>query len=69
MKVKIIKVNFKFFGSDTQEVIRNGEVDLKLIPIKGDVLFIDDVKYIVLQRDIIFSGSEQDVRLFVREHY
>ncbi len=68
MKVKIIKVNFKFFGRDTQELIRDGEVDLKLIPIKGDVLFIDDVKYIVLQRDIIFSGSEQDVRLFVREY-
>lgn len=68
MKVKIIKVNFKFFGCDTQELIRDGEVNLKLIPIKGDVLFIDDVKYIVLQRDIIFSGSEQDVRLFVREY-
>lgn len=68
MKVKIIKVNFKFFGRDTQELIRDGEVDLKLIPIKGDVLFVDDVKYIVLQRDIIFSGSEQDVRLFVREY-
>lgn len=68
MKVKIIKVNFKFFERDTQELIRDGEVDLKLIPIKGDVLFIDDVKYIVLQRDIIFSGSEQDVRLFVREY-
>lgn len=68
MKVKIIKVNFKLFSGDTQELIRDGEVDLKLIPIKGDVLFIDDVKYIVLQRDIIFSGSEQDVRLFVREY-
>lgn len=68
MKVKIIKVNFKFFGRDTQELIRDGEVDLKLIPIKGDVLFIDDVKYIVLQRDILFFESEQDVRLFVREY-
>lgn len=68
MKVKVIKVNIKLFGPDEQELIRDGEVDLKLIPVKGDVLWIDDVKYTVLQRDIIFSGSEQNVRLFVRDY-
>ena len=44
MRVKIIKVNIKLFGPDEQELIRDGEVDLKLIPVKGDVLWIDDVK-------------------------
>lgn len=69
MNVKVIEIiKFKLFRDSEQRLLKNGELDIKLIPIKGDIVFIDNIKYEVIQRDIIM-GKEESVRLFVRKPY
>ena len=69
MKVKIIKVTFKFWGGTEQEILKEGDIDLVVVPIKGDKVFIDDIDYIVHQRDIHIKKdiNEQRITLFVKE--
>ena len=42
MKVKVIKVTFKFWGGTEQEILKEGDIDLVVVPVKGDKIFIDD---------------------------
>lgn len=69
MKVKIIKVTFKFWGGTEQEILKEGDIDLVVVPVKGDKIFIDDIGYKVLQRDIHIKKNiyEQRITLFVEK--
>ena len=69
MKVKVIKVIFKFWGGTEQEILKEGDIDLVVVPVKGDKIFIDDIGYKVLQRDIHIKKNiyEQRITLFVKE--
>ena len=66
MRLKIIVVSFHVFGPDTQELLKDGEIDINIVPVAGDVLHIDGKRYKVLQRDFV-SWSPQSVKLFVKE--
>ena len=69
MKVKVIKVTFKFWGGMELEILKEGDIDLVVVPVKGDKIFIDDIGYKVLQRDIHINKNiyEQRITLFVEK--
>ena len=69
MKVKVIKLTFKFWGGTEQEILKEGDIDLIVVPVKGDKIFIDDMGYKVLQRDIHIKKNiyEQRITLFVEK--
>ena len=69
MKVKVIKVTFKFWEGTEQEILKEDDIDLIVIPTKGDKIFIDDIGYTVLQRDIHMKKdiNEQRITLFVEK--
>ena len=59
-------------GRNTEDVIlKDGEIDLAVIPIKDDIIIIEDVRYKVLQRDIIMRKNleNQRITLFVEKLY
>lgn len=64
MNVKIIEVEHHFWKSTTQTVLRDGKIDLQLIPAKDDVIHLDGNRYRVLQRDFV-SWNPQNIKLFV----
>lgn len=65
MRVKIIEVEYRLFGNK-QTILRDGEIDIQLIPAKGDVIHLDNKRYRVEQRDFV-SWNPQSVKLFVTE--
>ena len=69
MKVKVIKVTFKFWGGNKQEILKDGNIDLVVVPIKDDKVFIDDIGYKVLQRDVHIKKdiNKQRITLFVEK--
>ncbi len=67
INLKVIEVIFKWRKNE-QNVLRNGEIDVELIPSKGDVLHFDNNRYKVLQRDFV-SWKPQNVTLFVEKLY
>lgn len=66
MTVKIIKVEYRLFKLNEQTILRDGEIDIQLIPAKGDVIHLDDKRYLVEQRDFV-SWNPQSIKLFVTE--
>lgn len=71
MHVRVIEVIPRFFKKSKQVVLKDGDIDLIVIPSKGDVVFIDDVRYEVWQRDIIMRKNleNQRITLFVKKLY
>lgn len=66
MRVKIIEVEYRLFKSNKQTILRDGEIDIQLIPAKGDIIHLDDKRYRVEQRDFV-SWNPQSIKLFVTE--
>ena len=66
MRVKIIEVEYRLFKSNKQTILRDGEIDIQLIPAKGDIIHLDNKRYRVEQRDFV-SWNPQVVKLFVTE--
>lgn len=71
MNVRVIEVIPRFFKKPIQVVLKDDAIDLIIIPSKDDVVFIDDVRYRVLQRDIIMRKNLelQRLTLFVEKLY
>lgn len=71
MQVKVIEVISRFFKKPIQVVLKDDDINLIVIPSKDDVVFIDDVRYKVLQRDIIMRKNleNQRITLFVEKLY
>ena len=71
MNVRVIEVIPRFFKKSIQVVLKDDAIDLIVIPSKDDVVFIDDVRYKVLQRDIIMRKNleNQRITLFVEKLY
>jgi hypothetical protein len=69
MIIKVIEVQYRFWGKPKQTTIKYGEIDLPVVPIKGDKIIIDDVVYNVIQRDIVMrrDPENQRVTLFVEK--
>ena len=69
MYIKLIKVTPKFFRTSQQVILRACNVDLQVIPTKGDKIFIENKEYKVLKRDIHFVDdfTRQHITLFVEE--
>lgn len=69
MNVRVIEIKYKFWGKPDQTILKDGDIDLTIIPTKDDILFIDDVRYKVLQRDIIMRKNleNQRITLFVEK--
>ena len=69
MNVRVIEVIPRFFKKSIQVVLKDDAIDLIVIPSKDDVVFIDDVRYKVLQRDIIIRKNleNQRITLFVEK--
>lgn len=66
MRVKVIEVRYRLFKSPEQTILRDGEIDIQLIPAKGDIIHLDNKRYRVEQRDFV-SWNPQSVKLFVVE--
>lgn len=71
MNVRVIEVIPRFFKKPIQVVLKDDGIDLIVIPNKDDVVFIDDIRYKVLQRDIIIRKNleNQRITLFVEKLY
>lgn len=69
MKVRIIKVTFRFWKTPKQELLKDDDINLEVMPVKGDIVIIDDVRYHVVQRDIKMVKNNQQVTLFVEKLY
>lgn len=69
MKVRIIKVTFRFWKTPKQELLKDDDINLEVMPVKGDIVIIDDVRYHVVQRDIKIVKNNQQVTLFVEKLY
>jgi hypothetical protein len=69
MKVRIIKVEYDFWGRSSQTILKDDYIDLKVIPIQGDIVFIDGERYKVTQRDIFIKKDidQQRITLFVNK--
>lgn len=63
MHVRVIEVIPRFFKKSKQVILKDDAIDLIVIPIKDDVVFIDDLRYKVLQRDIIMQKNLELQRL------
>ena len=71
MKLKLIKVDYKFFGKNVQTVLAKNETEIPVIPNVGDVLYYAGVRYKVVQRDIHLDDdlSDENVTLFLSKLY
>jgi hypothetical protein len=69
MKVRVIKVTYRFWKEPKQELLKDDDINLKVMPVKGDVVIIDDIRYNVIQRDIRMAKANQQVTLFVEKLY
>ena len=71
MHVKVIEVIPRLFKKSKQVILKDDAIDLIITPAKNDVVFIDDVRYKVLQRDIIIRKNleNQRITLFVEKLY
>ena len=71
MHVRVIEIIPRFFKKSKQVILKDDAIDLIVIPSKDDVVFIDDLRYKVLQRDIIMQKNLelQRVTLFVEKLY
>lgn len=71
MRVKVIEVIYRFFGSPKQEVLKDDDIDLPVYPVKDDRVYIDDVQYRVIQRDLFLrkDPNNQKMILFVEKTY
>lgn len=71
MQVKVIEVIPRFFKKSIQVILKDDDINLIVIPSKDDIVFIDDVRYKVLQRDIIMRKNleNQRITLFVEKLY
>ena len=69
MYIKIIKVTPKIFRTSQQVIFSACNVDMQVIPTKGDKIFIENKEYKVLQRDIYYIDdfTRQHITLFVEE--
>ncbi len=69
MYIKIIEITVRLFRATKQTILKAGNVEIKVIPTKGDKIFIDYTPYRVLQRDIHFveDFSKQHITLFVEK--
>lgn len=71
MRVKVIEVIYRFFGSPKQEVLKDDDIDLPVYPVKDDRVNIDDVQYRVIQRDLFLrkDPNNQKMILFVEKTF
>jgi len=69
IKVDFVKVTFNFFKSNKFERVKFDEIETKLLPRKGDVVVIENSKYMVEQLEFYpFGDSEgtKGVRVYIR---
>lgn len=69
MKVRVVKVTYRFWKEPKQELLKDDDINLEVMPVKGDVVIIDDIRYNVIQRDIRMAKANQQVTLFVEKLY
>ena len=63
MRVKIIEIIVGWWKNE-QRLLKDGEIDIHLIPQKDDIIYLDGERYRVLQRDFV-SWNPQEIKLFV----
>lgn len=71
MNIRVIEVIPRFFKKSKQVILKDGDIDLTVIPTKNDIIIIEDVQYRVIQRDIIMRKNleNQRITLFVEKLY
>ena len=65
MRVKVIEVIYRFFGSPKQEVLKDDDIDLPVYPVKDDRVYIDDVQYRVVQRHLFLRKDPNNQRMIL----
>lgn len=71
MNVKVIEVIPRIFKKSKQVILKDDDINLPVVPSKDDIVFIDDIRYKVVQRDIIMRKNleNQCITLFVEKLY
>lgn len=71
MNLKLIKVDYKFFGKNEQTVLAENKTKLRIFPNVGDILHYAGERYKVVQKDIYVSDdlSDENITLFLSKLY
>lgn len=69
MRIIITEVNYRAFKPNKYNVLKDEEFEIQFLPMKGDVILLDDIRYKVEQRDFFFKLGVQCIHLYVTKTY
>lgn len=68
MRIVINEVTYRFFKSNKYNVLKDENIDIQFLPMTGDVIHLDGIRYKVKQRDFYEMGP-QCIMLYVEKLY
>lgn len=68
MRIRITEVTYRLFKSVKYDVLKDENFDIQFLPMTGDVIVLDDIRYKVKQRDFHEIG-QQGILLYVEKIY
>lgn len=68
MRIRITEVTYRLFKSVKYDVLKDENFDIQFLPMTGDIIVLDGIKYKVKQRDFYEIG-QQGILLYVEKIY
>lgn len=68
MRIRITEVTYRLFKSVKYDVLKDENFDIQFLPMTGDVIVLDGIRYKVQQRDFHEIG-QQGILLYVEKIY
>ena len=68
MRIRITEVTYRLFKSVKYDVLKDENFDIQFLPMTGDVIHLDGIRYKVKQRDFHEMGH-QGIILYVEKIY
>ena len=59
MRVKVIEVIYHLFKNELN-LLKDGDIDMRIYPVVGDIVTIDNIKYRVIQRNIYLRKNRDN---------
>ena len=57
MRIRITEVTYRLFKSVKYDVLKDENFDIQFLPMTGDVIVLDGIRYKVQQRDFYEMGQ------------
>ena len=57
MRIRITEVTYRLFKSVKYDVLKDENFDIQFLPMTGDVIVLDGIRYKVKQRDFYEMGQ------------